>query len=115
MTSQDTYYDGPSVSIGAGTWLIFASVTWDGTGHAFLATAKLWNGTVVAASCQCDTRGVSGDAGSLTLAAIVTTTGTETWKVSVAAHSGGLTLIKAAATFNGAGNNGSTILAVQVG
>lgn len=51
MTSQNTFYDGPSVNVGsAGTWCAFGTATvQDSTGAASFA-GKLWDGTTVAAS-----------------------------------------------------------------
>jgi len=114
MTNADTYYDGPSLSIN-GTYLLLATVSTDGANASVSQTAKLWNGSTVAASTEQLAYG--GAAGrkysSLSLSAIVTTSGSETWKVSVAGDGAGGKILAAAAN-NGAGNNASTLTALKL-
>jgi hypothetical protein len=64
MTNDNTYYDGPSITVTPGTWLITGSVTiqvgisgYSGAGNAIadgkhICTSKLWDGTTVYASSQ---------------------------------------------------------------
>jgi hypothetical protein len=113
MTTGGTYYDGPSLSLGAGTWLLTASVAWDGNGNAFKASAKLWDGTTVAASAQVVNRGTASEPQQIPLTAVVTLGSTATWKVSVVSNVGS-TVIRAATPYSGAGNNASTLTAVKI-
>lgn len=116
MASANTYYDGPAVTLSAGTWLLTGTVTHDGLANATLVTAKLWDGTTVAASCETLVYGGAAgrDMAALPLSAVVViAAGTPTWKISVAANAV-TTNIKAAAPENGAGNNASTLVAVKI-
>lgn len=47
MTNANQYYDGPSLSLAAGTWLLMGQVLCTASGTV---TAKLWDGTTVYAS-----------------------------------------------------------------
>jgi S-adenosylhomocysteine hydrolase len=115
ITSANTYFDGPAVSLAAGTWFITATVTvqtGDSTGQV---TAKLWDGTTVEASTE-HTMFSNAAVTSLGLSGIVVLGSTTTMKVSVAVSNFGATnhKIKAAAVSNGAGNNASHIRAVKI-
>lgn len=111
MATGGTYYDGPSVSLTAGTWFLVGTVTLHDPDQACNHTAKLWDGTTVESSTQGVQ--VAGSSVSLTLAGVVTVTSATTWKIS-ATSSGTNSAIKAAATISGAGNNASHLRAVKV-
>jgi hypothetical protein len=116
MTSANTYYDGPAVTLSTGTWLLTGTVTVDGNANSTIETAKLWNGTTVAASCESLVYGgaVGREEIALALSAVVViAAGTPTWKISVAGNSTAGRICAAAAT-NGAGNNASTLVAVKI-
>jgi uncharacterized protein YodC (DUF2158 family) len=111
LTSANTYYTGPSVTLSAGTWLITGGVTLYGSSGAY--TAKLWDGTSVSASRESKTGGGSQAATASLSGVVVIASGTPTWKISaVASSTGGI--IKAACPDNGAGTNASTITAVKI-
>lgn len=110
MTSANTFYNGPSVSLAAGTWLIIASVQVDLPGAANV-TVKLWNGTTVYASGEMQVGG--GYNQQIAIGYIVTLGTTTTVKISVASNGTGCSIL-AAAPDNGAGNNASSIFAVTV-
>ena len=112
MTTLNTYYDGPSLSLN-GTYFLSGTVSVkdNSGGGAQQFTAKLWNGTTVIASTE-TTIGATED-GSLSLSGYVTTSGAETWKISVAANTS-TNLILAATIVNGAGNNASTLVALKI-
>lgn len=112
MTTANTFYDGPSMSCAAGTWLLIASVLVSGVAASDTVTAKLWNGTTVAASTQRDVA-TNGIIGVSPLVAVVSPGSTTTYKVSVACN-GSSGTIKAAATVNGAGNNASTLVGIKI-
>jgi len=118
MTSAGIFYDGPSVSCVAGTWLLLSGVViTTAAGSPANCTAKLWDGTTVAASTEVTLIlggwpiGVCG--GFLSVAAIVTPGGTTTYKISAAQQAAG-GLIKAATPDYGAGNNASYMRAVRL-
>jgi hypothetical protein len=110
MGVANQFYDGPSLSLN-GTYLVIAQVTVRTTATV-AATAKLWNGTTVSASGEHVIHG-NTYVDTITLVGIVTTSGAETWKVSVAAN-GTTATLKAAAPENGAGNNATKIVALKI-
>ena len=111
LTNANTYYDGPSVSLAAGTWLVIGVVTVAGNGSN--VTAKLWDSTTVESSAEGTNPATGDQAVALTVAGIVAPGSTPTYKVSVASSGTGNS-IKAAAIANGAGNNASHIRAVRI-
>lgn len=111
ITNANTYYDGPSLELDEGTWLVFGTVSL-GTPPADF-TAKLWDGTTVFASAM-SARGVNGFAVSISLAAIVSPTTTTIYKISAACDDPGGKIL-AAVTHNAAGNNASYMLAIKIG
>lgn len=116
MANANQYYDGPAVTLSAGTWLLVGRVLYDGAGNSTLGTAKLWDGTTVAASAE---QGIAGVASALRYielslqATVVIASGTPTWKISVAGN-GSTTAILAAAPTNSAGNNASGLYAIKL-
>lgn len=111
MTNANQFYDGASISLAAGTYLLIATITIRTTA-AMDCTAKLWNGTTVIASGE-HTIHANTYNDTITLVGVATPSGTETWKISVAGN-GTTGTVKAAATNNGAGNNASKIAALRV-
>lgn len=115
MSSANTFYDGPTVTLSAGTWLINARLfLLDPTGGAGIMSIKLWDGTTVATNFQ-----FSGPASASWMApaglsaVVVVASGTPTWKIS-AASQGTTNVIKAAGNTNISGNVASTISAVKI-
>ena len=102
MTTANTFYDGPSLSLAAGTWLLHSVIQVGGGIGTDDFTCKLWDGTTVYASSQ--TSGAVGFELGLAMTALVTLTGTTTLKVSVTCTNPSKTLRKACIN-NGAGNN----------
>jgi hypothetical protein len=111
LSTANTYFDGPSLSLAAGTWLLTASLTLESTSTLFYQV-KLWNGTTVAASIETANAFASGSVG-VSLSALVSPGTTTTYKASVACSSTP-GLIKAATVANGSGNNASTLVAVKI-
>jgi hypothetical protein len=114
MTSTNTFYDGPSLSLAAGTWLLLASIyIAPGTATGDV-TAKLWDGSAAFASAFA-TPGGTNLAIQMALSAVVSPGTTTTYKVSAARDGGtGTWTIGAAAGANGAGNNASTLVAIKI-
>jgi hypothetical protein len=112
MANANQFYDGPSVSLAAGTWLLNSTVTFDGVSGQEL-TAKLWDGTTVAAAAQM--RSGSSQLFAISLTAIVSPGTTTTYKVSMAANSTGFS-IKASPSQNGTGctNKASTLTGIRI-
>lgn len=114
ITTAGTYYDGPSVSLAAGTWLVIATLTFNSTTGSSANMAKLWDGTTVAASSGTQRMISSAFNGEITLTAIVSPGSTTTFKASATSDVGGAGSIKAALSLYGVGNNASGILAVKI-
>jgi hypothetical protein len=112
MTAANTYYDGPTITLAAGTWLIVGQVTIeDPATTGGRNTAKLWDGTTVSSSLE--SSAPAGASIGMTLSGIVAPTGSTTYKVSVASSQTSHT-IKSAAPTNSAGTNASHISAVKI-
>lgn len=117
MTNANQFYDGPSLALAIGTYILLASLCIEGIGGTIAqATAKLWDGATVIASGELMTYGGGAwDNNQIALIGLVViASGTPTWKISVAGLSAGGGKIKAAASDNGAGNNGSTLIAIKI-
>jgi hypothetical protein len=112
-----TFYDGPGVSLTAGTWLVVADVTFVRT--ATTATnwiARISDGTTHYASGQTYTASLANIATSMALTAIVTLTSTTTIKLQATTSAGATAcLMKAATPNSGSGNNATSIVAVRIG
>ena len=113
MASANTYYDGPSVTLSAGDWFLCGQVVINSLLTSGALTAKLWDGSTVAASAIED-YGTNGD-NTIPISQIVHPSGSATWKISVAATAVSSNAIKAAARLNGAGNNASYLVAMKIG
>ena len=115
IAANGTWYDGPSVTLSVGTWLIVGNVlvNYGGSAVAY-GTAKLWDGTTVAASGEV-TLGTSQPY-SIPISSVVTiTSGTPTWKISCATSGASVSAyIVASAPNNGTGNTASYINAVKI-
>ena len=116
MASANTFYDGPTVTLSAGTWLIMGRLfLLDGTGGSGIYALKLWDGTTVATNYQFSGPGVASWMAPAGLQAVVViASGTPTWKISAASASAGTTAIKAAGNTNISGNIASVITAVKI-
>jgi hypothetical protein len=112
MTTANTWYDGPSVSLAAGTWFIVGTVTVAGAGGIDGITAKLWDGSTAESSACGDIESGGGQV-SLTVSGIVAFGSTTTMKISATATTTGGTL-KAFAPYNSAGGNASHIRAFKI-
>jgi hypothetical protein len=116
MAVSGTWYDGPSVSLPAGTWLVQAHIT-------FLRTAttitnyfgRISDGSTHYASSQAYQASVANHSDSMSLTAIVTIGATTTIKVQGTSSAGAAAvLMKAATTAYGSGNNATQITAIKL-
>ncbi len=109
LTSANTFYQGPSLTLAAGTWLLLGSAFFTGLGSNY-ATAQLWdgNGNVLSSG------EVLGAKNSLFLTGVVVLTASGTFMISAACSGTGATMA-AAATDNGVGQNASYLVALQIG
>jgi hypothetical protein len=112
ITSGNTFFDGPGITLFPGTWLVLAQVQLQITAQVDM-TVKIWDGTTAYASGD-DTRRTNTDTAHVTLFAIVSLLSVTTLKVSAAAGSANVATIKAAAASNSAGNNATQIAAISL-
>ena len=118
MVSANTFYNGGSLTLGVGTWLLVGVATVQSVNaSAMRVTVKLWNGTTVASSSEqtCPSMGTSiKGLVSISLVGVVTIpSGTETWRMSATATIANYILLGATQD-NGAGNNANTLMAFQI-
>jgi hypothetical protein len=111
-----TWYDGPSLSLAAGTYLITGSITfWRTATTATTWFGRISDGTNHHASGQMYTASLAGTGGVMAMSAIVTLTGTTTIRLQGTTSAGATAcLMKAATTANGSGNNATQICAVRI-
>lgn len=115
LTSANTFFDGPSCSVTAGTWLVAGGVTIKRTTTAGADTVKLWDGSTVVASSSNIRLQNNNDEASIHLSGIYVAAGSATLKISSATTAGSnLRVMKAAVTNNGAGNNACFISAIKI-
>lgn len=110
MTTAGTYYDGPSLSLAAGTWLLVGAVQILAvTNAARTFQAKLWDGTTTISNAvwQVDGTAAAGQ-GTLALSAIVAPGSTTTYKISATSSVN-------ADTLRGTSTKGSYLNAVRIG
>lgn len=113
ITNANTFYDGVTISLAAGTWLLVGTMyVDDASSTGGTVTAKLWDGTTVTSSGEAYPVSVGAQV-FITLSGIVSPTTTTTYKMS-AATSQNIHIIKAAAAQNGAGNNANQINAIKI-
>jgi hypothetical protein len=110
-TNANQYYDGPTVTVPAGTWLLSGTVTLynAGAGAYINWTAKLWDGTNVFASAE-QTQQSNSAIAAISLSWAVAPSVTTTYRIAAACTVAG-GLIKAAALQNAAGSTASTLTA----
>jgi len=115
MTNAGTWYDGPSISLPAGTWMIDSCVTVQkgavsGVGDL---SARITNGTTHYASSEATWNTRSASMTSISLSTRITLASTTTIKVQ-AVSTFAASAIKAATIYQASGNNASNINAVRV-
>jgi hypothetical protein len=110
MTTANTDYDGPSLSLAAGTWLLIGVVYMTtGTTAALAWRVKLWDGTTVVSSARHESEGTAQPAAtSIPVSGIVSPASTTTYKITVQSNKAG------DAISLGPDTNGSYLLAVKI-
>jgi hypothetical protein len=116
MPSSGTWYNGPSIEITAGTWIINANVTMIRTVTTVTQwVARLFDGTNGIASGQVYGPSVANHAVQIALTARITVTGTTTITLQGTTNAGNAAcLIKAATAVSGSGNHATAITAIRV-
>lgn len=117
MPSSNTWYDGPTVSLAAGTWLVNCHMTQiRNATTAENIYARISDGTTHHASQQAYHPSASGSGCNVAMTTVLTVASTTTIKGQMATSAGSTnSLIKAAMAANGAGNNASIITAIKIG
>jgi hypothetical protein len=116
LPTSGTWYDGPSVSLTAGTWLVQGNITfWRTATTATTWFGRITDGTNHHASGQMYTASVAGIGGVVSLTSILVLTGTTTIKLQGTTSAGATAcLMKAATTANSSGNNATQITAIKL-
>lgn len=117
MPTSNAYVNGPSVSLGAGTWLVFCTLTVVRAATTLANyTGRISDGTNHYASTQSTQPSQNPHAVCLAMSAVITLVSTTTIRGQAATSAGSTTTaIKAATSINGSGNNASHINAVKIG
>jgi trimeric autotransporter adhesin len=119
MSSGSTFYDGGSISLGAGTWLITANATIESSNNsAMKITGKIWDGTTVYGASEGAVGSLGGGAKgyvNVSINSLVTVSSTTSIKASYASTIASCSL-KAATADNNTGTSGktTTITAVRI-
>lgn len=119
MSSSGIFYDGGSVSLAAGTWLVTTNGTIESTNNnAMRITGKIWDGTSVYSASEGSVGAIGGGVKgyvNLSMNNIITLTSTTTIKASYASTISNCT-IKATPGDNNTGTTGKTtsITAVRI-
>lgn len=112
MTSATQYYDGPSVTLAPGTWLLMGDVELNAsaTNHTF--TAKLWDGTNAAISSGQAVSQANVGLYQINLPSVVVTpTVATTYKISAKSSGTGDSI---SASGPGEGNTASILTAIRI-
>jgi len=114
MTSANTWYDGPSLSLAAGTWLLFGSATVGRTGTtAGNYDLRISTGSTHYASVQQYHASVANNWAALSCNGVAILGATTTIKIQVAGTIAG-DVLKAATPNNSSGNNATGLIALRI-
>jgi hypothetical protein len=116
LAVSNTWYDGPGVSLAAGTWLVIGHITHQRTTTtASQVFARITDGTTHYASTQYYHASVSNISGNLSMSSIVTLASTTTILLQAATSAGATSsLMRAATSANSSGNNATKITAIKL-
>jgi hypothetical protein len=111
LSVTNTFFDGPSLSLAAGTYYLSGTITVADTSGGAPFIAKLWDGTTVCASTAYQTNATNA-IGSITLSCFVTLASTSTMKISVKDALGANGHI--GSNYSGVGNTDSMLNALRL-
>lgn len=115
MASTNTWYTGASVSLTAGTWIVFGTITLNrNTTTAQQYQVRIFDGTTAHASGQQYQASVTNAPVVITLHAVIILTGSATVSIQAASSTSTANTILAATLANGQGNNATQINAIKV-
>lgn len=113
IAATNTFYDGPSLSLAAGTYLLDACVTIDVQTSAHF-TAKIWDGSTLMSPTPEHFHATSGGQLTMTIPGYVVLGSTTTVKVSVAANNGTNNAIDNTGVTNATANKSSYLRATKI-
>ena len=114
MTLANTWYDGPTLALGIGTWLVFATLTVGRVNKdPTLYGARITNGTTHYASTEASNN-LQPHVCSLSMISPPIVLAVPTTIKAQGAATVAASTIYAAATSNGSGNNASHIRALRI-
>jgi len=119
MSSASTFYDGGSVSLTAGTWMVTSTGTIESTSNnAMRVTGKVWDGTTVYAASEGSVGAMGGGTKgyvNLSMSTIITLSSTTTVKISCTSTIANCSL-KATPADNNSGTTGkaTSITAIRI-
>lgn len=116
LAVTNTWYTGPTLTLGAGTWLVNVHLTQQRNSNtAETLYARISTGTVHYASTAYYHVAFSGAHSNLKMTAIITLAASTTINAQMATSAGATTsLLKAALATNGVGNNASIMTALKI-
>lgn len=115
LTVTGTWYDGPSVSLTAGTWLVVAHASFSRTtAVATTWEARIYDGSTAYASSNRFTPATANTASGLSLQAIVTLTGSATMTLQATTNAGATACLMRDTTFVNGISNATRISAVKL-
>jgi hypothetical protein len=110
VTNANQWYDGPQLSLVAGSYLLVAVLTITPGGSGTDVYGRLWDGTTTVGTTQA--RAAGAVPSMVTLVGIATLGATATWRAAAACSASG-GAIKAQLQANAVGNTASTLVAVK--
>lgn len=113
ISSTNTFFDGPSLSLAAGTYLLDAAVTIDVQTSAHF-TAKIWDGTTLMSPTVEHFHATSGGQLCFAIPGYAVLGSTTTVKVSVAANNGTNNAIDNTGATNSTANKSSYLRATKI-
>lgn len=116
MPTTGTWYSGPSVTLGAGTWLVKATISCTRTTTTATAfVGRIWNGSASVASAEASHPSQANAHVCLAPHAVVTIAASTTYTAQATTTAGATTcLIKAATHDRGGGNHATRITAIRI-
>jgi hypothetical protein len=115
MPVTGTWYNGPAVTLPAGTWLVSASVTFIRTATTSTTwTARIFDGSTVHASGSSYTASVTNVATQIGMTAVVTLSSSTTVTVQGTTSAGANACLMRATTLTGSAPDATQVTAVRI-
>lgn len=117
LGANNTFVNGPSMDLPAGTWLVLGQAQYQRTATTSAqVTARLRSGTTTISTQNADHPSLAGSTLAFTLFAIVTLAATTTVTLQMATTAGSTSsLLKAVSPNNGGGNTATRLVAIRLG